>query len=159
MINDVRVVGRLLKAPDFATTSQGKDFFRLVVETERFVRINGDRKRIAHTIAVTCFNQFSIQAMREHGKVGTVVKVFGELTGVRDNRPEVTVSQYNGEAAVMFGDDDLPAARADATERKADAPATAPTGGLGRLSASGGKPQTSALKTKEFDPSDDEIPF
>jgi len=159
-INDVRLVGRLVKDPEFGTTTSKKEFFRLVVETERFVRVSNQRRRIAHQHAVTCFNQFSIGPMREHGRAGAWVKVFGELSGVRDNMPEVTVSQWNGEAALMFADDSLPAARPEATDQKDETTKAKPSGGLGRLSDSS-KPSSSKAppKVKEYDPTDDEIPF
>lgn len=162
-INDVRIVGRLTKNPEFATTANKKEFFRLVVETERFVRVNGESRRIAHTIAVTCFNQFSIAPMREHGKAGTIVKVFGELTGVRDGHPEITVSQFNGEAAVMFMDDAAPAARAEGAERKTETSQAKPAGGLGRLNtqSQGSGTKTAAKPQSRNDDAslDDEIPF
>jgi single-stranded DNA-binding protein len=162
MINDVRLVGRLVKDPEFATASNKKEFFRLVVETEKFVRINGEPRRVTTLHAVTCFNQFSLKAMRDHGKVGCVVKILGELSGVRDNRPEITVGQWSGEAAIMFPDDAVPApaARVEETSRKADAPQTKPTGGLGRLSDTGkASPIKTGGKLKEYDALDDEIPF
>lgn len=159
-VNDVRLVGQLVKDPEFDMTSGKKEFFRLVVETERFILKDDQRHRVAFQHAVTCFNQFSISPMRKHGRAGVWVKVFGELTGVRDNRPEVTVSQYNGEAAVMFVGDAVPTARAEPDEQKGEYTKTKPNGGLGRLSDSN-KPSSSAktaTKPEDYDDADD-IPF
>lgn len=162
-INDVRLVGRLTKDPEFHQTTAKKDFVRLTVETERFVRVKGESRRIAQTHLVTCFNQFSIAPLREHGRAGVLVKIFGELTGGRDGMAEITVSQWNGEAAVLFVGEAKVASQAsgneDSRERNSGSAQSGATGGLGKVPQTGGGGGTAARTQIKYDDEDSEIPF
>lgn len=132
-INDVRLVGRLTKDPEFATAGNGKRLVRLAVETEKFVKIGGESKRIAQTHAVVCFNQFSLEPLKEFGRRGTWVKVLGELTYGRDGKAEVMVPQYGGECGLMTAIPG-PGGDAPAAEPERDSqPSRTGSGGLGRL--------------------------
>jgi len=159
-INDVRLVGRLTKDPQFQTTANGKRYARLTVETERYVRINGQRKRDVQEHQVVCFNQFSLEPLREFARAGTVVKVLGELT-YRNGRAEIVVGQYVGEVGIMtFGAEPQPD---PATPPASETVAARGTGGLGRLprnedSGSDGFPGDTG-GSPAGDILDDEIPF
>jgi len=172
-INDVRLQGKLLKAPEFAETSGKKRFARLAVETEKFVRINGESRRIAAVHQVVVFNQFSLPALQEGGREGTYVTVFGELGYDRNGKAEIVVSQYSGEARIVTfaapASAQEPAAPAAETkERPAPQPRSS-GGGLGRLPKGrdsesidprdGEGAKTPAATSRRDEDLDDDIPF
>lgn len=165
-INDVRLVGRLVKDPEMLVTSGKKQFAKLSVETENFIRVNGERKRIAHVHTVVCFNQFSLPVLENHARAGTRVKVLGELAYDRNGKAEVRVLQYSGEVGLMDPvghDEDAPAS--SPTQPPAKTTSTKPSGGLGRLpKSSAPAPSESSYGGESFsasddDDEDDQIPF
>jgi len=149
-INDVRLVGKLTADPDFLETSGKRPYARLSVLTERYVKVNGESKRIANVHTVVCFNQFALPALRQFARKDSWVKVLGELSYL-DGQAQVTVSQYMGEVGLMMIADH--AAPAEATDTPSPSKGT---GGLGRL------PKTKSQGRKPPVPTDaldDEIPF
>jgi len=135
-INDVRLQGKLLKAPEFAETSTKKRFARLTVETEEYVRVNGESRRLADVHQIVVYNQFSLPALEE-ARAGTYVTVAGKLKNARNGGAEILVSQYQGEARIVSFAGPAPASdAAPSAPERAERPA-APSrsgGGLGRLS-------------------------
>lgn len=173
-INDVRLQGKLLKAPEFAETSTKKRYARLILETEEFYRVNGESKRVAQSHQVTVYNQFSLPALQD-ARAGSYVTVSGKLAYDRSGKAVVEVSQYNGEAKIVsfpgMAAIESPAADATQQERPASTPRSS-GGGLGRL---GGLPKgrdgesddpreaegarTPSTASKRDDELDDDIPF
>jgi len=136
-INDVRLQGKLLKAPEFAETSTKKRFARLTVETEEYVRVNGESRRLADVHQIVVYNQFSLPALEE-ARAGTYVTVAGKLKNGRNGAAEILVSQYQGEARIVSFAGPVPASdpAPTATPERSERPPTPPRsgGGLGRLS-------------------------
>lgn len=163
-INDVRLVGKLVKAPEILETSGKKRFAKLSVETWRFVRVNGERRRIAYVHTVICYNQFSLAFIEAYAREGTRVKVFGELGYDHYNKPQVVVPQYNGEVGAMDDDGDEAKPAPQAAQAAAPKTAARPSGGLGRIGQpkrnEDPRPDDSPRSTFVSDAElDDQIPF
>lgn len=161
-INDVRLVGRLTKAPEFDETSTKKSFARLSVETETFIRVSGERRRIANTHTVICYNQFSLPVLRAV-KAGQRVKVLGELAYDRSGKAEIRVLQYSGEVGLMDGPPEA-SGSTEAAQTTPQATNSKPSGGLGRLPQSRPSHDPSpepAVRRESYDEDleADEIPF
>lgn len=165
-INDVRLVGKLTRAPEFHETASKKTYAKLTVETENFVRVNGERRRIAHVHTVICYNQFSLPVLRGV-KAGQRVKVLGELAYDRNGNAEVRVLQYSGEVGLMDAPQEPGTQAPEPSKTEAPQTKAQPSGGLGRLPQSRHEadpqpeaaPVASQSSAPQYDPLDDEIPF
>jgi len=132
-VNDVRIIGVLKNAPEFKKTASNKPFAVLSVETEKFLKVNGESRRITQLHRVECYNQFSISFLENYARVGKRVKVFGELDYDRNGQARIIVNQYGGEVAAMDIDDS--SAEAPAANPASKATPMKAGGGLGRLSS------------------------
>lgn len=134
-INDIRIVGKLVKAPEFLETTTKKRFAKILIETWKYVRINGESRRVSHTHTVLCFNQFSLKFLETQAKVGCRIKVLGELTYDRNDKAEIIVLQYSGELGPM--DDEEHALHDSEANKQSEVQSTPGVskqgGGLGRL--------------------------
>lgn len=182
-MNVTHLIGKLLKAPEFFTTSGNKRMAKITLETWKHVRIKGEVKRNAQSHTVVCFNQFALDYLENTAKVGTRIKVTGELSYDKNGKAEIVVFQYSGELGPMDSDEfeytDTAAASNSApsnsqtTSTAASAPANPVTsttakagGGLGKLNLQR-KPSTQEkdyaatpqAKRPSDEELDDEIPF
>lgn len=159
-INEIRLVGKLVKDPEFVDMGKQRAA-RLRIETEEFFVANGERKRFAEIHSVVCFNQFSLPVLEKYARTGIRLKVSGKLAYDREGKAEIRVMKYSGECALMD-----PVQSEGGGESTQAAPATprttaTPSGGLGRLPKSDGghgQRQPPARHMTEDDEAD-QIPF
>lgn len=158
-INDVRLVGVLKNKPVFKKTQNGSDFAELSVETEKFIRIRGEPRRIAQNHNIVCYNQYSISFLREFAKVGRRVKVLGELEYTTSGTARIVVHHYNGEVAAM---DIYDAPDAEKESENTNGKDIQSSGGMGSVSQNNlnsGSAKQNADILGNSDTYDDEIPF
>lgn len=144
-VNDVRIVGVLVKDAEFKKTSQGNEFVLLQVRTSRFFRVGSHDKKVTYTHNVMCIQTHSIEGLKSFGKAGAVVRVFGELGYDEHGRARIQVQQFMGEVGLM-----VPAPSADTPETKK-------TGDF-KPKASGGLGRTNRGRSAEEPGIEDELP-
>lgn len=156
-INEIRLVGKLVKDPEFFETGKRRAA-RLKLETEDFFVANGERKRFAETHTVVCYNQFSLPVIEKFARSGVRLKVSGKLAYDREGKAEIRVMQYSGECALMD-----PVQSEGEAAPAAPRTAATPSGGLGRLPKGDGAhpvpPREPPPRSMSDDDETDSIPF
>jgi len=159
-INEIRLVGKLVKDPEFVDMGKQRAA-RLRIETEEFFVANGERKRFAEVHSVVCFNQFSLPVLEKYARTGIRLKVSGKLAYDRDGKAEIRVMKYSGECALM--DPVQTEGESEPAQVAQSAPKTTstPSGGLGRLPKGNGSQsqQKPPARPMTEENEDDLIPF
>lgn len=134
-VNEVQLIGKVIKQPEHLKTAAGRPFVRLTIETERFVIVQGNRQRIVQTHTVVIRKETNaISFVRP----GVTVRVVGELS--YDPKPEITVWDHLHFSLMSMPRADVSTANAKNPETEAQKPAAAApttrssTGGPGRIS-------------------------
>lgn len=156
-INEIRLVGKLVKDPEFQDSGKRRSA-RLQIETEDFFVANGERKRFAEVHTVVCYNQFSLPVIEKYARTGVRLKVSGKLVYDRAGKAEIRVMQYTGECALM----DPIQVEEESKSEPVRTNAT-PSGGLGRLpksdSSGQGASRSAQSRRAAEDDESDQIPF
>lgn len=174
-MNVIHLVGKLAKAPEFFNTNGNKKMAKISLETWKHIRIKGEIKRNSQLHTIVCFNQFAIEFLENTAKVGSRLRVSGELSYDKSGKAEILVFQYSGELGPMdsdefeFSDNSPSPSEGNSTTSTPTAPATTakPGGGLGRLNLKKPKanddkdfsPPVQGTKVLSDDELDDMIPF
>lgn len=146
-VNEMQIIGKVLKSPEKLKAANGKPFLRVLVETERFVIMpDKTRQRIAQTHNVVIRRQATITMFEANVRPGVTIRIVGELC--YDPKPEIVVWEYLGTAVLMSiphpavsTPAEKPAQAAAVEAKTTSAPRQAPvsSGGPSRMSV-GGKP-------------------
>lgn len=142
-VNEVQLIGKVMKLPEKLKAANGKPFLRVIIETERFMIMANDRReRIAQIHTVVIRKESSIAAFEAHARPGVTVRIVGEIN--YDPKPEITVWEHLGRATLMsmpLAPVSTPAATQQSAARQASAATTTPqrpapqsTGGPARIS-------------------------
>jgi hypothetical protein len=99
-VNEMQIIGKVLKSPEKLKAANGKPFLRVLVETERFVIMpDKSRQRIAQTHTVVIRRQATITMFEANVRPGVTIRIVGELC--YDPKPEIVVWEYLGTAVLM----------------------------------------------------------
>jgi single-stranded DNA-binding protein len=99
-VNEVQIIGKVVKNPERQIAANGAVFLRVAVETERFVVMaDKSKKRIAQVHTVVIRRQASVKLFEASARPGVTIRVVGELN--YDPKPEIVVWEHIGQATLM----------------------------------------------------------
>lgn len=164
------IVGELLEAPTFQTSTKGDKYARIRLQTSEHFFSNGERKVTKATHNITVYHPVCVKLLETFGKPGVHFLAEGKINYEKD-RMVIVVGQFGGELLVMYtgGEADSSAKSETTTSQpssSSETPASKPSGGVGRLGKNvngGGQPSINNRGTTSqgvTDESlDDDIPF
>ena len=104
-INDVRLVGELLAAPELKTSARGNKYAILKMRTGRPVVKSGKTAWVFSEHRVICFKQDAQPMLEKKGARGVWLKVMGELGYLNGgNTAQIVVNDDHGSVGLMFSD-------------------------------------------------------
>lgn len=161
------LVGELVEAPSFQTTTKGDKYARIKLQTTEHFFSNGERKVSKAVHNVTVYHPLCVKLLESFGKPGIHFMAEGKISYEKE-RMVIVVGQFGGELLLMYtgieAETKEAAPASTAGTSTTQAAASKPSGGLGRLgnsSSSASKPtpnRDSDQRPSDAD-LDDDIPF